>query len=81
MLTNADMRFTKIKDENGVEVDLTEGNYGNFIRSKNRDVRKDAFKGLFNEYKKYENTLGTSLVSSIKTFIFNSKTRNYKETS
>lgn len=78
MLTNADMRFTKIKDENGVEVDLTEGNYGNFIRSKNRDVRKDAFKGLFNEYKKYENTLGTSLVSSIKTFIFNSKTRNYK---
>lgn len=78
MLTNADMKFTKIKDENGVEVDLTEGNYGNFIRSKNREVRKDAFKGLFNEYKKYENTLGTSLVSSIKTFIFNSKTRNYK---
>lgn len=78
MLTNADMKFGKIIGENGTEVDLTEGNYGNFIRSKNREVRKNAFKALFNEYKKYENTLAVSLVSSVKAFIFNSKTRKYK---
>lgn len=78
MLTNADMKFGKIIGEDGAEVDLTEGNYGNFIRSKNREVRKNAFEALFNEYKKYENTLAVSLVSSVKAFIFNSKTRKYK---
>ncbi|MGL5615768.1 MAG: oligoendopeptidase F [Sarcina sp.] len=77
ILTNADMKFTKIKDEDGKEVQLTEGNYGTFIRSKNREVRKMAFEGLFNEYKKYENTLATSLSASIKSFIFKSKARKY----
>lgn len=77
MLTNADMTFGKIKDENGNEVELTEGNYSSFIKSKDRTVREEAFKLLFDTYKKYENTIATSLTSSIKTFIFSAKTRKY----
>ncbi|SHI62518.1 oligopeptidase F. Metallo peptidase. MEROPS family M03B [Clostridium cavendishii DSM 21758] len=78
MLTNADMVFGNIKDENGNEVELTEGNYSNFIRSKDRRVREDAFKLLFNTYKGFENTIATSLTSSIKSFNFKAKARNYK---
>lgn len=78
MLTNADMVFPFIKDENGKEIELTTGNYSTFIKSKDRRVRKDAFEALFQTYKGFRNTLTTSLTSSIKTFIFNAKTRNYK---
>ena len=78
MLTNADMTFGKIKDEDGNEVELSEGNYSSFIRSKDRNVRKAAFEKLFGEYEKFKNTLATSLTASIKTFNFNSKVRKYE---
>ena len=78
MLTNADMTFGNIKDEDGHDVELTEGNYSSFVRSKNREVRESAFKTLYTSYKGLQNTLATSLSASLKNFIFGSKTRNYK---
>lgn len=78
MLSNADITFDTIKDEEGSLIELTEGNYGKFIKSKDRLVREEAFKVLFGTFKKYENTMATSLISSIKNFIFMSKIRNYK---
>lgn len=77
MLSNADMTFPKIKDENGNLVELTEGNYSSFIKSKNREVRKEAFKTLFTEYGKLKNTFATTLTSSIKNFSFDAKVRKY----
>ncbi len=77
ILTNADMTFGKIEDEEGNQVELTEGNYSLFIRSKNRNVRKVAFQQLFGEYDKLKNTLATSLTCSIKAFNFGSKVRKY----
>ena len=77
MLSNADMKFPKIKDEDGEEVELTEGNYSAFIKSKDREVRKAAFKALFKEYKDLENTFAATLTSSIKNFNFSAKIRKY----
>lgn len=77
MLTNSDMTFGEILDENLKKVELTEGNYSSFIKSKDRRVREEAFKLLFKTYKKYENTLATSLNASIKNFVFGSKVRKY----
>ncbi|WP_027625284.1 oligoendopeptidase F [Clostridium lundense] len=77
MLSNADITFPKIKDEHKKEVELTDKNYSVYISSKNRKVRKEAFKALFSTYEKYKNTFATSLTSSIKGFIFNSKMRKY----
>lgn len=78
MLTNADMTFDEIKDEDGEMVELTEGNYSSFIKSKDRSVRKEAFEKLFGEYKKFENTLAASLTASIKSFNFSASVRKYK---
>ena len=77
MLTNADMTFGNIKDEDGDEVELTEGNYSSFIKSKDRSVREAAFKRLFGEYKKFDNTLATTLTSSVKSFNFSARVRKY----
>lgn len=77
IMTNADMKFGKIKDEDGHEVELTEGNYSSFIKSKDRSVREAAFKDLFGHYKDFENTLATTLSSSIKAFNFSARVRKY----
>lgn len=77
MLTNADMKFGDIIDEDGEKVELTEGNYSAFIKSKDRKVRKEAFETLFARYKELENTFATTLSSSIKNFNFGAKIRKY----
>src|SRR3712207_1390225 len=50
MLTNADMEFPEIIDEENKKVQLTESNYSVFIKSKDKSVREQAFKALFNTY-------------------------------
>lgn len=77
MLSNADMKFPKVKDELGEEIELTESKYSQFIKSKNREVRKEAFSALFNTYKSYKNTFATSLTSAIGVFNLNAKVRKY----
>lgn len=78
IFTNADMKFGEVTDEDGKKIELTEGNYSSFIRSKNRNIREEAFKTLFKEYKNFENTLATTLTSSIKNFNFGAKIRKYE---
>ena len=78
ILSNADMTFPKIKNEKGELVELTEGNYSAFIKSKDRKVREEAFKALFGTYHKLRNTFSTTLSSSIKNFSFDAKVRKYK---
>ena len=68
MLSNADMTFPVIKDENNNSVELTEGNYSIFIRSKDRRVRQEAFSGLFDTYKKFKNTFSHCLYFFSKEF-------------
>ncbi len=80
ILTNADISFGSIKDDEGNLVELSEGNYSNFIKSKNRDIRKNAFNLLFDTYKKYENTIAKTLTSSIRSAIFVAKVRKYNST-
>ena len=78
ILTNADIEFDSIEDKDGNLIELTEGSYGNYLRSRDRVLREKAFKSLFKTYKKYENTISTSLTSSLKAYIFSAKTRKYK---
>ncbi|GAA0746481.1 oligoendopeptidase F [Clostridium oceanicum] len=77
-LSDADITFPEIKNEDGEMEELTEAKYNRFIQSKDRAVREDAFKTLFDTFKKYKNTMAASLTSNVKNFVFNSKTRKYK---
>ncbi len=77
MLNNADIVFPKIKGEDGKEVEITHGNFIPLMESKDRDVRKNAFKALYGTYNSYRNTFATSLNSEVKKNIFYSKVRKY----
>ncbi|MDR1378425.1 MAG: oligoendopeptidase F [Synergistaceae bacterium] len=77
MLTDADIKFPVIQDENGQDVELTEERYYKFSRSKDRNVRKAAFEGIHDTYGIYKNTIGTLYAGSVKGDIFYSKARRY----
>lgn len=77
MLTNADMKFPEIKDENGKKVELTEERYHKYISSRKRRVRKAAFKGLFDTYAKNNNTLGATFNGMLKSSRFYADVRKY----
>jgi oligoendopeptidase F len=80
MLAHADMKFPKIKDESGREVQLSEGRYRTFIMSDNRNVRRDAFQALFNTYNQFRNTFASTLSGNIKKNVFFARTRKYEST-
>jgi oligoendopeptidase F len=47
------------------------------MESRNRDVRKAAFEGLHSAYQSHRNTIATTYSSSVKTDIFEARTRRY----
>ena len=77
MLNNADIVFPKIKDELGEEVQITHGNFIPLLECKDRRVRKDSFKALYETYKSFRNTFATSLSSEVKKNIFYARVRKY----
>ena len=77
MLTNADMKFPVIEDEDGNDVELTEERYMKYIASRVRGVRKAAFDGLYETYKKSNNTIGATFAGMLKTSRFYADVRKY----
>ncbi len=77
MLNNADLKFPKIKDENGKEVELTHGSYIKFLESPNRDVRRSAFKAVYDTYAKQKNTIAATLGANVNKNVFYSRVRKY----
>ena len=76
-LTDVDMVFPKISDENGNLQQLTSGNFSVFRESLNRKVREDAFEGMFGHYKKFINTITEIYAGSVKNDCFLSSIRGY----
>ncbi|SEB77636.1 oligoendopeptidase F [Paenibacillus sp. GP183] len=77
MLNNADLKFPKIKNEIGEEVELTHGSYIQFLENRNRDVRKRAFEAVYDTYRGQKNTIGATLSSNINKNMFYAKARKY----
>ncbi len=77
MLNNADLKFPTIKNDKGEEVDLTHGRYVGFLESKDRRVREDAFKAMYQTYGQFKNTFASTLGGTVKTHNFNAKVHHY----
>ncbi|WP_090909417.1 oligoendopeptidase F [Paenibacillus sp. cl141a] len=77
MLNNADMKFPKIKNEDGKDVELTHGNYIQFLESPNREVRERAFKAVYETYGKQKNTIAATLNANVNKNMFYSRVRKY----
>ena len=77
MLNDADMKFGTVKDEDGDEVTLTHGNYINFMKSKDRSVREDAYIHCYEAYKNLINTLSTTYSYNVKRDVVSSRIRHF----
>ena len=76
-LTNADLKLGMIKDEEGNDVFLTEANYSTYIKSPNRDVRKQTFENLYSAYSGVINTLSSTYSTTVNRDSITAKLRNY----
>ncbi len=76
-LTDSDMTFGTIKNEDNKEVELTDTNYSIYSKSKDRRVRKEAFDALYNHYKQFKNTITSTFDGSIKQSVSIAKLRKY----
>lgn len=77
VLDDVNLKFQNIKDETGKEVALTNSNYSVYIKSNDREVRKQAFESLYNSYNSFKNTFASLLKGNIKSNFFVSNSRHY----
>ncbi len=77
-LTDADLDFGSIQDEQGQTVPLSEANYSIYIQSKDREVRRSAFSRLYEVYGGVKNTLTAAYQAVVQKDVITSKLRNYE---
>ena len=76
-LTNVDMKFGFVRDDSGKERELTQSSLSSFLQQRDPDVRRQAFHRFYAEFKDHQFTLASSLGSSIRADVFDSRARNY----
>ena len=79
IFTNAELRFGKIRDEEGKMVELTDTNYVMYLMSKERKVRKAAFTCLYKTYSQFSNTFATLYEARVKEAATNAKIRKHAD--
>lgn len=77
MLTNVEFKFGTLIDENGEEVELTDSNYTIYLKSKNQDVRKQAFNLMYEKYSEFINTIAEMYIANVKAKTTIAKIRKY----
>lgn len=78
ILNNADLEFPIVQNEQGDNIQLTHGVYAQLLESTNRQVRQEAFEGLYKVYKQFRNTFAQTLGSHIKVHNYKATIRNYR---
>lgn len=74
---DADIKFPEIKDEKGNTIRITHGRFIQLMESSDRRVRQDAFKGIYETYGSFKNTLAATFSSNLKQEYFFTKARKY----
>lgn len=78
ILNNADLVFPTIQDEEGHDIQLSHGRYGQLMESVDRNVRKNAFDSLYQVYDQFQHTTASTLASHVKSHNFNARIRHYQ---
>lgn len=81
MFTGADIQYPTVKAEDGVsDIKISDGRYYAALYSTDRAYRERVYKGFYQPYKDYKNTLLTTFTGNIKALIYNAKARKYNST-
>lgn len=76
-LTNVDMKFGVLRDEQGRELPLTQSTYSSFLLKRDAAVRRSAFTQFYAEFQDHQFTLATSLAYAVKADVFRARARNH----
>ncbi|MEA3391948.1 MAG: oligoendopeptidase F [Candidatus Marinimicrobia bacterium] len=76
-LTQADIIFPEVKDEDGDMIELSYGRYYSLLLSEDPDVRRGGFEGMYGTYDKFKNTSAAAYRGSVKKDIFFAEARGY----
>lgn len=79
-LNDVDIKFGKVKDENGNSVEMTHGNMGVLASSYIRSVRKPAEAAMLKPYKDFNQTIAANFISFLKYCHFTATASKYKNT-
>jgi oligoendopeptidase F len=74
---NADLQFPPIEDEKGNKQELTHGKYQVYLRSPDRQLRKNAFETMCSSFDRFENTLTELIGGHVQAHLFQKKARKY----
>ena len=78
MIDNADIRFGKIKGEDGKYISLTHGIYGVLLHGEDRVLRKRAFKKYYHAYIQLQNTIAAAYYGNVQKDVYLMQARGYK---
>ena len=76
-LHDADLKFGNVKNEEGVEVELSPSTFSQFLISPDREVRKTAFHQFYEQFTAHENTFAAILNGSIQKDVYYARARGY----
>ncbi len=76
-LDNIDLTFGEIKNEEGKKVQLTSGNFLNFLEKKDPKIRQKAFKTYYQSYQDHIHTYAEILNAAIRAHHFTASTKKY----
>eukprot|EP01106_Pelomyxa_sp_JSP_P000656 TRINITY_DN1098_c0_g1_i1.p1 TRINITY_DN1098_c0_g1~~TRINITY_DN1098_c0_g1_i1.p1 ORF type:complete len:471 (+),score=141.42 TRINITY_DN1098_c0_g1_i1:147-1415(+) len=74
------MEFPIIKNEQGVDQQITHGNFIKLLESTDRGVRKRTFEGLYTTYRSLRNTIASCLNGFMKGQCFTATSRKFPST-
>jgi oligoendopeptidase F len=77
-MLSKDVKFPKIKDESGKEVQLTRANFVSYLESKDQRVRKDAFKAYYGALINFQDSFAQTLAAKVKGDNFYADARHYE---
>lgn len=77
IVTNMQMKFPSIKDNDGNYIQINNIAYQTLMFNNNREVRKTAYESLYNTYAEQKQIFGTTLFSSMQATSAIAKARNY----
>jgi oligoendopeptidase F len=77
LLTNADLTFPPVRDETGIELELTQERWGRFRESRDRRVRKDAYEALYSSYRAHRNSIAVTLSTAVKKNVLYARARRF----
>ena len=77
MLDNADLKLGVVKDGDGEDVTITQGNIQSLMQNYDRRVRREAFETFYSAYEGHQFTYASLLSNSVKKDLFYARSRHY----